>query len=365
MALNEDEAHDHDRMIGRNGRGKNRIEQPADDGGVRDRRNGRDREAPKADRQKRNGRARRKDERNGRTAGPEGRGTKAGDAGLQEELDALADLDEHALIDLDDLEGDAAAPEDLSSEQLFKLFQDTGDTAWRDALVERHLPQVLELARALQVRLPRSVHLEDLCNAGYWGLLRSLETYDPEKGGFRVYLRIRVQGAMVDELRAMDWLPKLLRARIEHRNRVSERLRSELGREPTENELATELDVDLDRYRRSYPKEAPTVAWNILEGEDREQGGPDGKIVSLGLRGREAHGDDHPLNPMYRRELIARIQDLCTETEWSLVELHYFRGLKLREVAEELHLSPARICQIHGRVLQRLKERLREESHSI
>ena len=255
--------------------------------------------------------------------------------------------------------------QELASEQLLRLFRESGDTRWRDAVVHRHIPDVAQLARILLQKLPRSVHFEDLCNAGQWGLLRCLDTYDPEKARFASYLKIRVYGAMIDELRALDWLPKLLRSRFEQRDRILHRLRGELGREPTEAEMAKALDVSLSVYRRSYPTQAPNIGSGILSGEDREFDSFDGKAVGFGLRGKEMFDEVHPLTPMYRRELIDRIHGLCSDTEWALVELHYFQGLKLNEVAERLELSPARICQIHGKILSRLKEKLQEESSQI
>lgn len=255
--------------------------------------------------------------------------------------------------------------QELASEQLLQLFRVSGDTRWRDEVVHRHLPDVAQLARILLQKLPKSVHFEDLCNAGQWGLLRCLDTYDPKKARFASYLKIRVYGAMIDELRALDWLPKLLRSRFEQRDRLLHRLRGDLGRQPTDEEMAEGLNVSLAVYRRSYPTQAPSIGSGILSGDDREFEGFDGKAVGFGLRGKDLFEEVHPLTPMYRRELIDRIHGLCSDTEWSLVELHYFQGLKLNEVAERLDLSPARICQIHGKILTRLKEKLQEESPQI
>lgn len=236
----------------------------------------------------------------------------------------------------------------------------------REALVKRHLADVVDTARCLSARLPRSVDIDDLCNAGYSGLLRSIETFDAEKGrSFQSYLRTRVYGSMVDELRAMDWLPRLMRSRLARRDEVVESKRQELGRDPSEEEISQGLGVTLEQYRRSYPTVAPTLAAGLVSGTEQELDRLDANIVGLGIHGKGATEEAHPLTSMYQRELMARIQDLLTTTEWRLVELHYFRGLKLREVAKKLKLSPARICQIHGRVLQRLKERLREEAPTI
>ena len=231
--------------------------------------------------------------------------------------------------------------------------------------MERHLPDVVETARCLSARLPRSVDVDDLCNAGYSGLLRCIETYDVSKGrSFLSYLRTRVYGAMVDELRAMDWLPRLMRSRLAQRDQLLERLRQDLGREPSEQEMAKGLGVSIETYRRSYPAVGSAVATSLVASSEQELDRLDASIVGLVSHGRAA-SESHPLTAMYHQELMERIQKILTTTEWKLVDLHYFKGLKLRDVAGRLNLSPARICQIHGRVLVRLKERLREEAPTI
>ena len=237
---------------------------------------------------------------------------------------------------------------------------------FRDNLALRHLQDVVELARYLSLRLPKSVDLEDLSNAGYSGLLRCIETFDPERGrSFLSYMKQRVYGAMVDELRAMDWLPRLMRSRLSHRDQIFQELRQDLGRDPADEEIAAKLEIDVDTYRRNYSSDAAKLGAGLLTGTDFELDQLESCIVGLGLHGKDADDSVHPLTPLYHRELIGKIQHLLSATEWSLVELHYFDGLKLREVAERLSLSPARICQIHGRVLQRLKEKLRMEGVSI
>jgi RNA polymerase sigma factor for flagellar operon FliA len=253
----------------------------------------------------------------------------------------------------------------MSSEDLLRLWVDTRDETLRDLLIERHLPDVVETARWLSMRLPRSVDVDDLCNAGCSGLLRCLETFDASKGRpFQSYLRTRAYGSMVDELRAMDWLPRLMRSRLAQRDQVVEALRQDLGREPSADDVASALGIDVQEYRRSYPSVAPQLGLGLADGgEDFER--LDASIVGLGFAGRAPGDEAHPLTALYHQELMARIQHLLSPTEWLLVELHYFQGLNLREVADRLDLSPARICQIHGRVLARLKERLREEAATI
>ena len=247
-----------------------------------------------------------------------------------------------------------------------RLYYDSGAKRLRQAIVERFLADVGDMARMLGSRMPRTVDTEDLCNAGYFGLLRCLDSYDPTKGrSFTSYMRQRVYGSMVDELRAMDWLPRLMRSRLAQRAQAVRVLTQEHGREPSETEIASHLGLSLDAYRRAYPASGSVQRTTLLGNSELDMEQLENVIVGIGGAGREAHDDAHPLTGLYHQELIERVRELLSDSEWRLVDLHYLQGRKLREVAEDLGLSPARICQIHHSVIQRLKERLRGEAFSI
>ncbi len=255
--------------------------------------------------------------------------------------------------------------ESLSTDTLIEAYQRTKEYEPRDVIVERFLDEVTELARILHSRLPRSVDLDDLCTAGYSGLMRCLDTFDATKGrSFLSYIRLRVNGAMLDELRAMDWLPRLMRNRLAKRNRVAQELHHQYGRPPSDSEIALALGVDMETYRRFYPSSSQQVSAGVFSGNEEELDRIEATIIDY-IGHSEWEGELHtPWNRIYHQELMHRIEDLLSETEWALVELHYFEGLCLRDVAKRLKLSAARICQIHGKVLERLKDRLRGEGTS-
>ncbi|MFQ5504002.1 MAG: sigma-70 family RNA polymerase sigma factor [Planctomycetota bacterium] len=252
----------------------------------------------------------------------------------------------------------------MSSAELLEQYIERPSELLRDALVERHLPDVADVARALSSRLPSNVDFEDLCNAGYSGLLRCIETFDPSKGrSFLSYMNQRVSCTMIDELRAMDWLPRLMRSRLSQRDHVVENLRQDLRREPTDQEIAAALGVSVQVYRRSFSSPMPSISRGLSSGTEQDADRLEASIVGISYNRRPE--PTHPLTSLYHQELIEKIQSLLNETELELVNLHYFEGLSLREVSVRLTLSPARICQIHGRVLLRLKEKLREEGIGV
>ncbi|MBL9078325.1 MAG: sigma-70 family RNA polymerase sigma factor [Planctomycetes bacterium] len=242
----------------------------------------------------------------------------------------------------------AQASADESTEDLLRRYRLRGSPALRDRVVERHRGVVESMAHGLALRLPRSVDAQDLVHAGMWGLMQAIASYEPERcEHFQPFMRIRVRGAMLDELRHLDFVPRLLRRRLRERNEARARLRMELEREPTDSELAAALGIsEAALLRRCEPS-----MWRIVRGDE---GDPDEeRCESLADEGVES-----PIEALTRRELLELIRSSLDRVEWRVLQLHYLEGLNGKQVARRLRLSPSRICQIHGRVLAKLKERL-------
>ncbi len=244
-------------------------------------------------------------------------------------------------------------------EALLSRYHRSGGVRLRNRLVERYRLHVEDMARMLSARLPRSVDVQDLTHAGMWGLIQAVENYCPGRGsGFLPFMRIRVRGAMLDELRNMDYLPRLYRSRVRARDAARDRLEGELMRAPTDAEMARELGVSEARYREQFSslgaiqKAAPH---NRLHRRERDEAGTADVMASLADQEQE-----EPLEAINRRELMAKIEASLEPVEWSVLRLHYLEGLSGKEVARKLKLSQSRICQIHMQVLSRLKNRLAE-----
>jgi RNA polymerase sigma factor for flagellar operon FliA len=237
-----------------------------------------------------------------------------------------------------------------TSEEWLAQYRRRPTNRLRDALLERHRPEVESIARALAARLPRSVEVEDLVHAGMWGLMQAIEKFRAELGSpFRPFMRPRVRGAMLDELRNLDFLPRLWRRRARALDSATSELRAVLGREPNDHELAQRLGT--------------SEAW-LARARTRVHEGPIdfGGRFDSGLEGDplDAVPDEHltsPIEQLDRQDLLAMIEASLQPVEWKVLQMHYFQGLSGKEVAQALRLSPARICQIHGTVLSRLKQR--------
>lgn len=245
----------------------------------------------------------------------------------------------------------------MSDLSLFARAQ-SGDTSARDELLKLHVGIVHFIARRLARSLSDEADLDELVSAGHFGLMAAVDGFDESRGlAFTTFAATRVRGAMLDELRTMDFLPRLYRRRLRDRERALAQLRRDLGRDPSDAELATALGVSQAVLQRSYqPKGELQLGGGGGNGEaNGDNDGDDRDAMD-----RLADDDlESPIEAIHRRELLAKIQMSLQPVEWKVLQLHYLEGMSGKEVARRLRLSAARICQIHGRVLDRLKHRLR------
>lgn len=233
-----------------------------------------------------------------------------------------------------------------STEELLRRYRRRGTTSLRDRVVERHRGIVESMARGLASRLPPSVDAQDLVHAGMWGLIQAIASYEPDRcDQFTAFMRIRVRGAMLDELRHLDFLPRLFRRRLRQRNEAVARLRTTLEREPSDAELAAELGISESALWRRYE----SVALRQVAPGDGDEDGME-QLADEAL--------ESPIEAITRQELLDLIRQSLEPVEWKVLQLHYLEGMTGKQVARRMRLSAARICQIHGRVLDRLKTEL-------
>lgn len=244
------------------------------------------------------------------------------------------------------------------TESLWAQYRRSRSDATRNRLVERYRGIVESMALAMAGRLPSSVDVQDLKHAGMWGLMQAIENFQPERGiQFLSFMRIRVRGAMLDELRNMDFLPRLVRSRRRALDAAAAQLRQTLRRDPTDAELAEALGVSESNLWRRFSPAPPSD----LVGQ---------RLRDLRLEGDAADALDElvddqlesPVEALNRQELLEKIRETLQPIEWKVLRLHYLEGMSGKDVARRLRLSASRICQIHGRVLSKLKTRLKSLS---
>ncbi len=224
----------------------------------------------------------------------------------------------------------------------------------QNELLTQYLPQVRRQALALQVRLPASVELDDLIQAGTMGLLEAMGRFDAGQGAsFATFASQRIRGAMLDELRSRDWLPRSVRRNARAVDEAVRRLEQRLGRSAEEHEIAAELEVDLADYRQllSDTNNGHLLPFEELMGEGAEPGS--GESAMATPFAALVDGEQ-------RSRLVAAIEAL-PEREKLLMALYYQEELNLKEIGAVLGVTESRVCQLHGQAVSRLRARLRDD----
>lgn len=244
-------------------------------------------------------------------------------------------------------------PDELDTRELLALYKQTGDESLKWPLVLRY--EGLIRSVALQVRgvYCNFAQVDDIINEGILTLLRAIDKFDPEKGvKFETYVSKRIRGMVVDLARKQDWMPRNVRQRGKEIDAAVAELSARLGRYPTEEEIARQLGVSVERYQ----KDAASVALShvlSLEAlmDARETEGCQFEPVSFDERGQP----EAALQEQELRLMLARGIEGLRPNEQIVLSLYYEKNLHLKEIAQVMELSEARISQIHSRAIQKLR----------
>jgi RNA polymerase sigma factor for flagellar operon FliA len=229
----------------------------------------------------------------------------------------------------------------------------------REAEIVRHLPLVQTIVDRIAATLPPSVDRDDLVSAGVIGLMDAIERFDASRdNAFSTYAVMRIRGAVIDELRERDWVPRSARERARDYQRTVNELAGQLGRSPSDGELAKALGVSED----ALPELERSAHLSTQVSLDE----PIGDDASLGSVLASHDGDtDNPARYLEREDLrrvLVKALGTLTEQERIVIKLYYFEELLLREIAEILGVTESRVCQIHGRLMQVLRSRVAADS---
>ncbi len=233
-------------------------------------------------------------------------------------------------------------------------YKRTKRKVYKNKLIETYFPLVKGVSERMLMGLPASVELDDLVSMGTFGLIEAIDRFDLERGVlFKTYCVNRIRGAILDELRALDWVPRLVRYKSSTVDKVGGRLQSKLGREPTPWEMADELEIDVHEYQRIERDSKPTAMLSLSD-DSPEQGESSGGNRMVDLV-KDDKGED-PLKNVHLRDLRKLATKSLNKKEQIVVTLYYFEQLSMKEIAKVLSLTESRVCQIHGKVIQKLRK---------
>ena len=226
-------------------------------------------------------------------------------------------------------------------------------------MVEKYLPLVRAVVTRLAMTLPPHVDGEDLYSAGLAGLLSAVRQYDPEAGtAFETYARLRIRGAVFDELRRMDWVPRSVHTKQRRVQAIMQQIEQRKGRPAKEEEMAKALNISVEEYR-AWTEEIKPATFVCLDASfHSEQDDALSQYESLPDQRQE-----NPMDGTFRREISRLIADRLShlpEMQRKVLSLYYYEDMRLREIAEVFGLTESRICQIHAQGISSIKNYLQK-----
>ncbi|MEI8057820.1 MAG: RNA polymerase sigma factor WhiG [Actinomycetes bacterium] len=283
---------------------------------------------------------------------------KVVDSDVVDSLDEV-DLDAIDLTPTEDEKIQAKADSDSVLRTLWEDFKATGDQQLRERLILHYSPLVKYVAGRVGVGLPPNVEQADLISYGIFGLIDAIEKFDLERAiKFETYAINRIRGAIIDELRSIDWIPRSVRSKAREVERAYQSLEAKLQRTPTEPEVAKEMGVTLAELHTIFN----TVSFvNVVALDELlHAGGERGDSVSLGDTLTDTRAPD-PMSVFEGEEtkyILAQAIESLPEREKIVVTLYYYEGLTLAEIGQVLGVTESRICQMHTKAVLQLRGKL-------
>lgn len=248
--------------------------------------------------------------------------------------------------------------ENRTEEELWVIYKKSRDPKIRDKFVRQYAPLVKYVAGKVAIGMPHNVEFDDLVGFGVFGLFDAIEKFDPEKHvKFKTYAVTRIRGAIFDELRSIDWVPRSVRQKAREVEDAVRRLETSLGRSATDREIAKEMGMGLPEFQKLMLKISGT---SILSLNDVWYTGEDNDKVSI----VESIESPQSLNPdtivekdEIKRVIIEAIGEL-PDKEKKVLVLYYYEDLTLKEIGKVLEVTESRISQLHTKAIMRLRAKL-------
>ncbi len=228
----------------------------------------------------------------------------------------------------------------------------------KEKIVLEHTPLIRYIVNRIAVRLPAHIDLDDLTNTGVIGLMDAIDKYDPEKNcKFKTYAEFRIKGAILDQLRSLDWVPRSVRQKSRRLEQAYAEVEQRLGRAATEHEVADALGIDMEEFHLLLNQVRGISIINL--DELRANAEADQPINGEVFEDVKAENPFTSLRSREMRESIGECIGQLPEKERLVISLYYYEDLNMKEIGGVLGITESRVCQIHTKATARLRSKLR------
>jgi RNA polymerase sigma factor for flagellar operon FliA len=243
------------------------------------------------------------------------------------------------------------------SEVWVEYKRDQSNQALRNVLIERYLPLVRYNAERVWSKLPDGVDLNDLISAGVFGLMDAIDAFDMSRGvKFETYCVPRIRGAMLDELRTMDWVPRLVRSKASKLEASRKAVEAETGRPPTDSEIAAKMQIPIEEFERMKGEASAVNLISLNKKWYETDSYKDVREIDIL---EDTKGID-PTNGIQKRDLMKLVTKGLNRNERLIIILYYYEELTMKEIGNTLGLSESRVSQMHSSIVARMKDQLRQ-----
>ena len=250
----------------------------------------------------------------------------------------------------------------LPMNEVWKRYHVQRDEPTRNFLMEKFLPLVRYNAERIYARLPDEVDIEDLMSAGVFGLMDAIDAFDLDrKVKFETYCAPRIRGAILDELRSMDWVPRLVRYRTAKFEQARQQIEMEAGRPATEDEVASRLGLEGEEFDKVHRDSKAVNTRSLTQRCFPSDGSRDVREIDV----IKDETQSNPIIELQRRDLKDLITKGLSRAERLIVILYYYEAMTMKEIGATLDLSESRVSQMHSSILARLKAQMQHRMRDL
>ncbi len=243
--------------------------------------------------------------------------------------------------------------------EVWTLYQAGPTDLIRNFLIENYLPLVRYTAERMHTRLPSEVDVEDLMSSGLFGLMDAIDAFDLSRGvKFETYCTQRIRGAIFDELRAMDWVPRLVRSRTAKVEKARRSLEMQSGRRATEDEICKKLEVDKNEFGKLSRDSRPVGVVSLNRKWFETDSNKDVREIDVVKDTRQ----ENPVTQLQRDDLKLLMTKGLSRAERLIIILYYYEEMTMKEIGITLDLSESRVSQMHSSILARLKAQMQHRT---